>query len=572
MRELERRFDPEVGLVRVDGNDSLRDLRDSLWYALSLLLRGDSSDRAEDIIRRVLGTQVSDPNDHYRGNFRWFYEVEPVFDLNAVEFMLERLVHILLRVSDRLSAPSRSLIHDSMRLGFEEVRRLDVHWSYTNIFLLDAHNSILGGQLLGDGALVQRGVDRLQGWFNRTRSQGAPHEFNSPTYSAVQIIALAAIAQFAEDLNVRGLAMEAEQFLWMHVARHFHAPTLQLAGPHSRAYRHDVTGSVGFLKVVLYKVLGDEWLLAPAPYYTGPGREGDIIVSLTDFNPPLEAMKMLRATEEREVVESAAQHQELVTYLRPEFALGTMSREYSVGEPPEPWPQHNSCLLTYRKDEPPGYGVLYCRYLINDRRAGDSVYASSGISVDLWDDGLFRTAQSGRAAIVAYGTLPHGRRPVHSLRLDIRMLGPHPGAKVLIDGQPWDGSETIVAAGQRLTVSDGDVHIGVIPLEADHLSSDGPVLLWNDGQELVLSIYNYRGPPKSTWEYRSLSGPFYRGNVRNGFIVLAETNSNMSGADFACLLQSASVDDRLDAGQRRIAFDSAFGRVALEYDLSSMRL
>jgi hypothetical protein len=33
---------------------------------------------------------MTDPNDHYRGNFRWFYEVEPVFDLNAVEFMLER--------------------------------------------------------------------------------------------------------------------------------------------------------------------------------------------------------------------------------------------------------------------------------------------------------------------------------------------------------------------------------------------------------------------------------------------------------------------------------------------------
>jgi hypothetical protein len=145
-----------------------------------------------------------------------------------------------------------------MRLGFEEVRRLDVHWTYTNIFLLDVHNGILGGQLLGDQELIQRGVGRLQDWLERTQSDGAPHEFNSPTYSAVQIIALAAIVQFAEDAAIRRLAVEAERLLWTHVARHFHVPTQQLAGPH-RAYRHDVTAH-RLLKVLLYKILGDERL------------------------------------------------------------------------------------------------------------------------------------------------------------------------------------------------------------------------------------------------------------------------------------------------------------------------
>jgi len=569
--ELERRFDPNAGLVWVDGNDSLHDLRDSLWYALCLLLRG-APEPAEVIISRVLGTQVTDPNDHHRGNFRWFYEVEPVSDLNAVEFILERLVNILCSSSDRISFQSRSLIHNSMRLGFDEVRRLDVHWTYTNIFLLDVHNSILGGQLLGDAALLQRGVARLKDWFERTRSAGAPHEFNSPTYSAVQIIALAGIARFAEDADVRGLAKEAEKFLWIHVARHFHAPTRQLAGPHSRAYRRDVTGSVGFLKVLLYKVLGDERLLASTPYYSGPGREGDVIVSLTNFNPPPEALDMLRLTEEREVIETASPDQVLTTYLRPEFALGTMSREYSVGEPPEPWAQQNSCYLTYRKGEPQGYGVVYCRYLVNERRAGDSPYASSGTPVDLWDDGLFRTAQSGRVAIVAYGTLPHGRRPVHSLRLDIRMLGPDSGSTILLGVDAWDGSEATLDAGQCLTVSDGDVHIGIIPLTTDCLNPHAPVVLGRDGPELVLSAYNYHGPPKTFWEYRSLSGPFYNRNVLNGFIVVAEPRSNRPSTEFARLLQSASVDDRLDGVQRRITCDSVFGHVALVFDLRRLRL
>lgn len=102
LRELERRFDAQAGLVRVDGNDSLHDLRDSLWYALCLLLAGNSPNSAGLIIRRVLGAQVADADDPHCGNFRWFYEDEAVFDLNAVEFAIERLVHILLRVADRL--------------------------------------------------------------------------------------------------------------------------------------------------------------------------------------------------------------------------------------------------------------------------------------------------------------------------------------------------------------------------------------------------------------------------------------------------------------------------------------
>jgi hypothetical protein len=92
------------------------------------------------------------------------------------------------------------------------------------------------------------------------------------------------------------------------------------------------------------------------------------------------------------------------------------------------------------------------------------------------------------------------------------------------------------------------------------------------GQELVLSVYNYRGPSKIFWEHRSLSGPFYRGNVSNGFVVAVESKDAMTAEEFTRTLQSASVDDRLDGSSRRITFDSAHGKLALEYDLRELRL
>ena len=55
----------------------------------------------------------------------------------------------------------------------------------------------------------------------------------------------------------------------------------------------------------------------------------------------------------------------------------------------------------------------------------------------------------------------------------------------------------------------------VRPLSAPgrQLGHEAPAVLWRDGQETVLSIYNYRGPAKVFWEYRTLSGPFFKGNV-----------------------------------------------------------
>jgi len=459
--DLERRFDPALNLVRYHTElGTWHDPRDSLWYALCLLIDGEPR-TAERIIRQVIGMQERHESDPHHGNFRWLYEDEIVTDLNAVEFLLEGLVHILQRAAGRLSDETKREIFDCMRLAFEEVDRLDVHWTYTNIYLLDVMNSILGGEILADARIRERGLQRLRGWAEHTRARGCPHEFNSPTYSAVQITALAALGQFAQDADARALALEMEQFLWRHVARHFHPPTLQLAGPHSRAYRHDVTGAAGFLKVVLYRLLGEPRLLAQTPYYSGPGREGDVLVALTEYHCPPDALAMFRQAETREVREAPSREigVETVTYLTPEFALGTMSYPYGVGDPPEPWPQHNSCILHYVRDREPGYGVLYCRYLMNEGGPFGSAHESGRTAVDRWDLGVFRTAQRRGDAVIAYGALPYLLFPVSSLRLDVRLLGPDAGSEIVVADQPYRQDEPLtVPPGAPVGVADGGVH------------------------------------------------------------------------------------------------------------------
>ena len=58
--------------------------------------------------------------------------------------------------------------------------------------------------------------------------------------------------------------------------------------------------------------------------------------------------------------------------------------------------------------------MLYCRYRINAGAVGMPSRDSVPGWLDIWDDGVFRTAQAGGRAIVAYGLTPRGQRPIES--------------------------------------------------------------------------------------------------------------------------------------------------------------
>ena len=559
--DLAGRFDAARGMVHDPFLPERHSPHHTLWYALCLL-ETDSA-LAEQLIANALDLQELRKDDPHYGNFRWHAADEGVLDLNGCQFVLEGLLRLPL---ERLRGALRERIVAAMRLAYSEAERLDVHWTYTNIYLLDAHNRILGAAVVGDESLGRRGAERLAEWWERTKAVGAPHEFNSPTYAAVQLNCLADIANRAPDRGMRALALEAEEGLWRHIAAHWHAATGQLAGPHSRAYRRDVVGAAGFLKVVLYRLLGDERLLEPSPYYTGPDAEGHVIVSGTEYHCPPDALRLFTESATRTVRETVAVGTETTTLVTPSFSLGTMSRPYGVGEPPEAWPASNNCIAYWRRDGELGYGVLYCRYRTDAGAVGAPGREGVPKWMDIWEDGVFRAAQEGGRAIVAYGLRPR-LRAARSQRLDVRLLGPDASA-VRTGGAVWDGERCDLEPGTPVAVADGEAFVGVMPLEPTGLGHTPAVTVWRDGDETVVSIVNYEGPAKSWWEYRSLSGPFWKGNVRNGFalwIALREEFADV--AAFERALVETPLLDAVEGTVRRITF----GDARLEYDLREMR-
>src|SRR3972149_1678818 len=198
-------FDPERDMaVLRTGMGDYHDPRGSLAYAVCLLRDGGQQEAAlaERIIGAVLSMQERRPENVRFGNFPRVWEDERVTDLNAVEFMLEALIDVMHRFGGRLTAGLKRRIRDAVRLGLAEIERLDVHLSYTNICLLDILHTVLGAQLVGDAHSLERGRRKLDAWIAYTARSGAPHEFNSPTYCAVDINALAALAERARDREI----------------------------------------------------------------------------------------------------------------------------------------------------------------------------------------------------------------------------------------------------------------------------------------------------------------------------------------------------------------------------------
>jgi hypothetical protein len=130
----------------------------------------------------------------------------------------------------------------------------------------------------------------------------------------------------------------------------------------------------------------------------------------------------------------------------------------------------------------------------------------------------------------------------------------------------WDGAMRDLTH-EPVIVVNGGVYIGIMPLDPSDLGRGSGVLLWQDGEEAVLSIVNYEGPPKQFWEYKSLSGPFWKGNICNGFAIwIAPRSDYATPEEIARALEDTSLSDEIAGNMRRITF----GEVTLEYDLREM--
>jgi hypothetical protein len=216
--------------------------RAALGYAVALLDTGDEALRlrACDVLDTVIALQDTDPASKTYGIWSWFLE-EPLAqmsppDWNWADFCGTQLLQVALDHRARLPPGLATRVDDAIRHAARSVERRNMGPGYTNIAIMGTYVTYVASELYGWPDLKAYASARLRRFYDYTQEQGAFTEYNSPTYSLVALEELGRMRLHVRDADARPLIDALYRQVWEDIARHFHAPSRQWAGPHSRCY------------------------------------------------------------------------------------------------------------------------------------------------------------------------------------------------------------------------------------------------------------------------------------------------------------------------------------------------
>lgn len=517
---LPENFNPQTCLLSTTTeNGVFHESRAGARLAGQLVANGTPQDLAlaEKVLEATLNCQERHPDDPHYGNFYWMAEDDVVVDLNAVEFNLSRLIPMMIRHADRLTPAMQARVLEAIRLGLEEIRRLDVHVGYSNIAALDIVNSCLGGELLAQEDIAQRGYEKLARWMDFTDQSGIPREYNSPTYTAVIIRELKTLTDLTRHEPTRTRARTMVARLAVSVGLHIHRATGRWAGPHGRAYHPSVVCETPPEIEMVRGWIDDGHL---------PAWAGDLL------EIPAAAFEVTETASTRESLG-------LTTFLSPSFALGVASKEYSG--------QSNVLMAHYTREGADRPGVMYSRYVLDDRWLGDFYHATDRTkSRNLIEEGRFFGVQQGARAIGLYA--PQDMSQCASAKANFIFTGWAQIDELWIGERRIDRLPVDVPAGEVVVIGSGGAWAALLPLRRSDAGRGAPMRLIEKQGDLVLEIYNYLGPRKTFWELRAGLNPFFQGHPHCGvYLEMAERADYPDGRAFGQVVRSGTLRDEADA-------------------------
>jgi hypothetical protein len=322
--------------------------RDSAAYAAALLDTGDPEmkQRAEAIFRKIVSLQDTNPESKTYGIWSWFYE-EPLAqmappDWNWADFIGVQLLQAVLSHRDSLSPDLVAQMDRAIGHACRAIIKRNVGPGYTNIAIMGTYVTLVAGEHYNNAEFRDYGLQRLKNFHAHTLKHGAFTEYNSPTYTIVALEEIGRLRAHAQTPEAKKLIEDIYRAAWEEIAHHFHAPTRQWAGPHSRTYR---------------TLLGSSVLAQIQRSTEGRVKFGEVAApSTTEHRLPLPCPRDLEAyfttlDAPRELVKTFVRDENPVvgtTYLSPQFALGTINRG-------DLWNQRRSLLAYWGDAKAPSY-------------------------------------------------------------------------------------------------------------------------------------------------------------------------------------------------------------------------
>ncbi|MBM3746538.1 MAG: hypothetical protein FJW34_12145 [Acidobacteria bacterium] len=480
--------------------------RDSLEYAVLLLEAGGEQRRrrAGDILARVTALQETDPGGKWYGLWGWYLE-EPAprmspADWNWADFNGALLLLAAARHGTSLEAPLLNRMREAIRHAAYSVRRRNVTMSYTNIAVMGSFVTLAAAEMLGDADLLAYARDRLRRLARAVDDTGSFAEYNSPTYTHVTIANLTRLRMLARDEDSRALVRLIHHRAWLHLARRWHPPTRQLAGPMSRCYQTDLGAPLW-----LQKALGGRLAFATREdiavgRVTAPGEVG-----LLDYRCPEElAAGFLRwrgKRQHREVFLPAAAPVRPVqgtTWLERDFCLGAVNRG-------DLWIQRRPLLAYWGGASRPAR-YLQLRFLKDDYDFASALFYSAQQKNCVL--GLVNFRWPGGDRHGSLDPIVGGEYQAARLRLRFDFQGVAEGARILAGGAPLRDLPAELPLETALGFDLGGARLWLRPRAARFGERGGRLSVAREESLLTVSIDLLREPRPVTMRWKDLPAAY----------------------------------------------------------------
>lgn len=197
-----------------------------------------NDEQVEWILKKVQTRMISNPlGGKSYGNIFWGWQ-ETGYDIgdgNNIEFCMQYGMLIKYFFNDRLSGNARKTLDEIFELGIQGARNQEVRISYTNIYLMKIWNFLSHGEVYHEPAILEEGKKYLDEWLQHVSRYGN-REYDSPTYSGVDLESLLLIHTFIKDADVQRKITDVLNFFITDLCAHYIPNAGILGGAHSRDY------------------------------------------------------------------------------------------------------------------------------------------------------------------------------------------------------------------------------------------------------------------------------------------------------------------------------------------------
>ncbi len=525
--EAEKYFDAESLLCMIP--------RETAWYAITLLESKEKADH--DLANRIMENLIVKDGTHSPCTLFVIYQ----------------------RHRQLLSKKAQKQILANLKRNLPISAMVRYSDGNVNHPLAAYVNLVCSGELFQDRTSIILGRNLLKNFHQTISSrshknfqQAEMAEYNSPTYTALDLWFLAQAAEFAGDEEFRSLAQFLEERLWTNIAMHWHEPTQQFAGPFSRAYAEDSLGGFSALHCTFgFAFQKDIYLNPDLPVrFNHPSALiENAFIAILNFHVPDQARAIAfnkplpyhfqTTTYGESYHENAATFTDggknatfdpeiypggwadLTTYLDEEFCLGTASQPYVNGG------QNDTFTLRYRRSNQINdlidFRSLFTRMVFNGSRFGqDNFCHVTGFQITkdfLYEEGRPFSFQYKNRTILGYIPKCVGSVGVTQLRLDLIFSYHAPFDYIGVDDQevlslPFEKKEF-----EKILIADHRTYLAIFSIKPSLLSGfQGKVCISQFDDFLSLSIYNYEGGVRD-FSKEMMS------QIINGFACLIESKN-----------------------------------------------